>query len=71
MRATVTQRQLSTIPAEQFALDRTLKHLRKLRWIGREHEAEEILQVLSGAKRQPPRLAAKRFPRTSSNTKDA
>ena len=33
--------------AEQRMLDRTLKRLRKLRWIGKEHEAEKKTQVLS------------------------
>ena len=32
--------------AEQWMLDRTLKRLRKLRWIGKEEEAEKITQVL-------------------------
>ena len=32
--------------AEQWMLDRTLKRLRKLRWIGKEQEAETIAQVL-------------------------
>jgi hypothetical protein len=32
--------------AEQWMLDRTLKRLRKLRWIGKEQEAEKITQVL-------------------------
>jgi hypothetical protein len=32
--------------AEQWMPDRTLKRLRKLRWIGKEQEAEKITQVL-------------------------
>src|ERR1700758_4898171 len=31
---------------EQWILDRTLKHLRKLRWIGKEQEAEHMAHVL-------------------------
>ena len=40
------QNRLPEVATDQFALDRTLKHLRKLRWIGRESEAEKILAVL-------------------------
>jgi hypothetical protein len=40
------QNKLPEVATDQFALDRTLKHLRKLRWIGRESEAEKILAVL-------------------------
>jgi hypothetical protein len=32
--------------ADQWMLDRTLKRLRKLRWIGKEQEAEKIRHVL-------------------------
>jgi hypothetical protein len=32
------QNRLPEVATDQFALDRTLKHLRKLRWIGRESE---------------------------------
>ena len=39
---------------DQFAVDRTLKHLRKLRWIGRESEAEKILAVLDVRRRRKP-----------------
>jgi len=31
---------------DQWMLDRTLKRLRKLRWIGKEQEAERIRHVL-------------------------
>jgi hypothetical protein len=40
------------VATDQFALDRTLKHLRKLRWIGKEGEAEKILAVLDVRRRQ-------------------
>ena len=42
--------------ADQFTLDRTLKHLRKLRWIGKEREAQRILWAL-GDKRLRPSLS--------------
>ena len=35
-----------TPTAEQWMLDRTLERLRKLRWIGKEQEAEKITEVL-------------------------
>jgi hypothetical protein len=41
MRSPDTQNQVPKVAADQFALDRTLKHLRKLRWIGREREAKK------------------------------
>jgi len=40
------QNRLPEVATDQFALDRTLKHLRKPRWIGKENEAEKILAVL-------------------------
>jgi hypothetical protein len=40
------QNKLPQVATDQFALDRTLKHLRKLRWMGKEREVEEILAVL-------------------------
>jgi hypothetical protein len=46
MRPMDAQNRLLEVATDQFALDRTLKHLRKLRWIGRESEAEKILAVL-------------------------
>jgi hypothetical protein len=46
MRPMDAQNRLPEVATDQFALDRTLKHLRKLRWIGRESEAEKILAVL-------------------------
>ena len=38
---------------DQLALDQTVKYLRKLRWIGKELEAEEIPQLLDDASLQP------------------
>ena len=46
MRPIDAQNRLPEVATDQFALDRTLKHLRKLRWIGKESEAEKILTVL-------------------------
>ena len=46
MRSMDAQNRLPEVATDQFALDRTLKHLRKLRWIGKENEAEKILAVL-------------------------
>ena len=50
MRPMDAQNRLPEVATDQFALDRTLKHLRKLRWIGRENEAEKILAVLDPQK---------------------
>jgi hypothetical protein len=52
MRPMDAQNRLPEVATDQFALDRTLKHLRKLRWIGRESEAEKILAVLDVRRRQ-------------------
>ena len=49
MRPMDAQNRLPEVATDQFALDRTLKHLRKLRWIGR---AEKILAVLDVRRRQ-------------------
>jgi hypothetical protein len=56
MRPMDAQNRLPEVATDQFALDRTLKHLRKLRWMGREREAEEILAVLEseGGRRRRP-----------------
>jgi hypothetical protein len=45
--------QVPRVAADQFTLDRTLKHLRKLRWIGNEREAQRILRTLSDIRLQP------------------
>jgi hypothetical protein len=42
MRPMDAQNRLPEVATDQFALDRTLKHLRKLRWIGRENEARKF-----------------------------
>jgi len=52
MRPMDAQNRLPEVATDQFALDRTLKHLRKLRWIGKESEAEKILAVLDIRRRQ-------------------
>lgn len=52
MRPMDAQNRLPEVATDQYALDRTLKHLRKLRWIGKEGEAEKILAVLDVGKRQ-------------------
>ena len=52
MRPVNAQNRLPEVATDQFALDRTLKHLRKLRWIGKESEAEKILAVLDVRRRQ-------------------
>ncbi len=41
------------VSAEQKALDRTRKQLCKLRWIGRERDAERMLVALRAAGRSP------------------
>jgi hypothetical protein len=51
MRPMDAQNRLPEVATDQFALDRTLKHLRKLRWIGKETEAEKILAVLDVRRR--------------------
>ena len=52
MRPMDAQNRLPEVATDQFALDQTLKHLRKLRWIGKESEAEKILAVLDVRRRQ-------------------
>ena len=59
MRPMDGQNRLPEVATDQFALDRTLKHLRKLRWIGRESEAEKILAVLD-VRRQRKAVSSKR-----------
>jgi hypothetical protein len=55
MRSTDVQNQVPRVSVDQLKLDRTLKHLRKLRWIGREREAQRIFQALGDIKLRPPR----------------
>ena len=52
MRPIDAQNRFPEVATDQFALDRTLKHLRKLRWIGKESEAEKILTVLDLRRRR-------------------
>ena len=52
MRPMDAKNRLPEVATDQFALDRTLKHLRKLRWIGRESEAKKILAVLDVRRRR-------------------
>jgi len=42
-----TERGIPEVPADQLMLDQTLKRLRKLRWIGRELEAQAMLNTLT------------------------
>jgi hypothetical protein len=53
MRSTDIQNQVPKVSADQFKFDRTLKHLRKLRWIGREREAQKIFQALGDIRVHP------------------
>jgi hypothetical protein len=45
MRSSGTQTRVPEVPADQLRQDRTLKQLRKLRWIGKEMDAQKLLQV--------------------------
>ena len=54
MRPMDAQNRLPEVATDQFALDQTLKHLRKLRWIGKESEAKKILAVLDVRRRRKP-----------------
>ena len=55
MRSTDVQNQVPQASADQLKFDRTLKHLRKLRWIGREREAQRIFQALGDIRLHPLR----------------
>jgi hypothetical protein len=48
MNSTNAQKSAPAISADEWMLDRMLKHMRKLRWIGKEREAETLAQVLRG-----------------------
>jgi hypothetical protein len=54
MKPIVAEKYVPDVSAEQRTLDRTRKHLRKLRWIGREEEAERMLMVLRDARLRSP-----------------
>jgi len=60
MRPIDAHNRVPEVAAEQFALDYTLKCLRKLRWIGKESQAEEILAVLDGERRPTARSSKRR-----------
>jgi hypothetical protein len=53
MRSTDNQNQVPKVSGDQLKLDRTLKHLRKLSWIGREREAQKIFQALGDVRLHP------------------
>ena len=55
MRSTDVQNQVPQVSADQLKFDRTLKHLRKLRWIGREREAQRIFEALGDIRLRPSR----------------
>jgi hypothetical protein len=44
------------VSAHQLVLDGMVKHLRKLRWIGKEREAQKMFQALRDVRLQPFRL---------------
>ena len=52
MRSTDVQNQVPQVSADQLKFDRTLKHLR-LRWIGREREAQRIFEALGDIRLRP------------------
>jgi len=53
MRAIDAHNRLPEVATDQFALDRALKQMRKLRWIGQEIDAEEILAIMNEPARPP------------------
>jgi hypothetical protein len=53
MKSPGIQNRVPKVPADLSALDQTLKHLRKLRWIGKEVEVQKILQALDDTRLQP------------------
>jgi hypothetical protein len=55
MRAIDAQNRLPEVATDQFALDRALKKMRKLRWIGADIDAEKILAILN----EPPHATFK------------
>jgi hypothetical protein len=50
----IKRQDVPDVSAEQRAHDRNLKMLRKLRWIGREEEAERMLMELRNAGLRSP-----------------
>ncbi len=47
MRAIDAPNRLPEVATDQFALDRALKQMRKLRWIGQDIDAETILAIMN------------------------
>jgi hypothetical protein len=54
MKSMIKKQDVPDVSAEQRLLDRNLKLLRKLRWIGREAEAERMLEQLRNAGLRSP-----------------
>jgi hypothetical protein len=54
MKSIVKRQDVPNVSAEQQSLDGNLKLLRKLRWIGREEEAERMLVQLRNAGLRSP-----------------
>ena len=54
MKPIAARKYVPDVSAEQHTLDRTRKHVRKLRWIGQEEEAERMLMVLGEERLRPP-----------------
>jgi hypothetical protein len=53
MRAMDAHTRLPEVATDQFALDRALKQMRKLRWIGQEIDAEKILAIMNEPAQKP------------------
>jgi hypothetical protein len=43
----MAKKNASDLANRQLTFDRMVKHLRKLRWIGRDQEADQIVRVLT------------------------
>ena len=54
MRPMAVQNRLPEVPMDQLPRARTLKRMGRLRWIGREVDAEKILAMLDGTGRRSP-----------------
>ena len=55
-----TENCVPEVPFGQLMLDQTHKHLRKLRWIGKNLEAQAILEALDDPRLRPPILDDRR-----------
>jgi hypothetical protein len=53
MRSNGTENCVPEVPRAQWTLDRTRKHLRKLRWIGKESEARTIMEAVDDPRLRP------------------